>query len=49
METEGIGTAEVRDRGRVTIPSAIRQQLNLENGDLVRLRVERIRRGEGNE
>lgn len=45
MESEGISTAEVRDRGRVTIPAAVRQQLDLERGDLVRLRIEPVEGG----
>ena len=43
--TEGIGTTHVLEEGRVTIPAPIRQQLNLEQGDIVRIRVECIERG----
>jgi len=45
MTTKGVGTAHVRDKGRVTIPAAVRRQLDLEQGDLVRIRVESIEGG----
>lgn len=40
MEQEGIGTTHVLKEGRVTIPANVRRQLDLERGDLVRVRVE---------
>ncbi|AUV80262.1 hypothetical protein C2R22_00115 [Salinigranum rubrum] len=40
--TEGIGTTYVRKEGRITIPAAVRRQLDLERGDLVRIRVKLV-------
>lgn len=45
MPEEGIGTACVRDKGRVTIPATVRRQLNLEYGDVVKIRVEPVEGG----
>lgn len=43
--TKGVGTAQVRKEGRVTIPATLRRQLELEQGDFVRIHVEPVERG----
>lgn len=40
--TKGVGTAQVRKEGRVTIPATVRRQLELEQGDFVRIQVETV-------
>ena len=41
MELEAV--LEVRDRGHVTIPNEIRKALNIQKGDLIRIKVEKIK------
>lgn len=41
-KTKGICTARVLEEGRATIAAPVRQQLNLKQGDLVRLTIEPV-------
>jgi len=36
------GTAEVRQEGRITIPASIRRELDLDEGDFVVFKLEKI-------
>lgn len=40
--TKGVGTAQVRKEGRVTIPATVRRQLELEQGDIIRISIEPV-------
>ena len=40
MSTKGTATARVLEDGRVTVPYAVREHLNLNTGDIVRIDVE---------
>jgi AbrB family looped-hinge helix DNA binding protein len=40
--TNGTGTAQVLEEGRVTIPAPVRRQLGLEQGDFVRIEIRLI-------
>lgn len=46
MSTKGTATARVLEDGRVTVPYTVREQLNLNTGDIVRIDVKPLREAE---